>query len=108
MMNKDEHYGVAPPPTEAESGCPKWICTGCAKITSSQPFGRCHDCSSIFRKATRNDELCDRCEEDDGKRLLDRSGDYDRLCEECIQELDLRASRSFETLKEHSPGGGGR
>lgn len=69
---------------------PGWICTGCAKITSSHPFGRCHDCGSIFREATREDALCDRCSDRNGKRLLDRRNDHDRLCEPCIQELDLR------------------
>lgn len=81
----------------ARSGHPGWICTGCAKIVSSQPFGRCHDCGSIFREATREDALCDRCGDRDGKRLLDRSGDYDRLCEPCIQALDLRTRRSWDT-----------
>lgn len=85
----------------SRAGHPGWICTGCAKITTSQPFGRCHDCGSIFREATPDDALCDRCGDLDGKRLLDRRGDYDRLCEPCIQELDRRTRRSWGTTADH-------
>jgi len=85
-------------------GHPGWICTGCAKIVSSRPFGRCYDCQSIFREATPQDRLCDRCEDTEGKRLLDRSGDYERLCEGCIQELDLRTRRSWDTATDQQEG----
>jgi len=57
-----------------------WICTGCKKVISSEPFGACHDCGHPFRAATADDLDCDRCDADDGRRLMDRTGEYDRLC----------------------------
>jgi hypothetical protein len=64
-----------------------WICTGCKKIVSSQPFGPCHDCGGHYRPATDEDPACDRCEDEDGRRLLDRTGEFDRLCPSCIDEV---------------------
>lgn len=69
---------------------PRWICTGCKKITSSQPMASCHDCGAHFREATAADAACDRCGDPYGLRLLDRTGEFDRLCEGCIRELALR------------------
>jgi len=64
-----------------------WICTGCKKIISSQPFGPCHDCGGHYRPATADDAACDRCDDPDGRRLLDRTGEHDRLCSDCIDEV---------------------
>lgn len=99
--------GQSTPATE-RPGHPGWICTKCAKLVSSRPFGRCHDCGGIFREATREDALCDRCGDSEGNRLLDRSGDYDRLCESCTQCLDLRTRRSWDTETDRAEGGDGR
>ena len=85
-------------------GHPSWICAKCAKLVSSRPFGRCHDCGGIFREATREDALCDRCGDSEGNRLLDRSGDYDRLCESCIQYLGLRTRRLWDTPRTSDDG----
>ncbi len=57
-----------------------WICTGCKKVITSRPFGPCHDCGHHFRTAKTEDLQCDRCGDDDGQRLMDRTGEYDRLC----------------------------
>jgi hypothetical protein len=64
-----------------------WICTGCKKVISSQPFGPCHDCGGHYRPAIDDDLACDRCGCDDGRRLVDRSGEYDRLCPDCTDEV---------------------
>lgn len=72
--------------TEYERGY-GWICTGCKKVVSSQPFSPCHDCGGHYRPATKDDLACDRCGDDDGRRLLDRTGEYDRLCRGCIAEV---------------------
>lgn len=68
---------------------PKFICMNCAKVISSQPFGRCQDCGGEFREATDEDLQCGRCNGRRGYRLARRE-QYDRLCENCITELNLR------------------
>jgi Zn finger protein HypA/HybF involved in hydrogenase expression len=64
-----------------------WICTGCKKLITTQPFGQCADCGAEYRRATYDDLACDRCGANNGRRLLDRTGEFDRLCRICIDEV---------------------
>ena len=67
-----------------------WLCTTCKKaVTTDQPLTHCEDCGGHFRPATDDDLACDRCRADDANRLLDRTGEYDRLCRICIHEVLL-------------------
>jgi len=59
-----------------------WICTGCKKVISSQPFGPCHDCGGHYRPAIDDDLACDRCEDEDASRVF--NSDHNRLCDDCI------------------------
>lgn len=72
-----------------EDGWHGWICTTCKKVISSRPFGQCEDCGGSFRAATEEDLECDRCGAGEGRRLLDRTGEFDRLCKVCLDEVLL-------------------
>jgi DNA-directed RNA polymerase subunit RPC12/RpoP len=64
-----------------------YICTTCKKVVPSRPPHRCMDCGGGFRPAGPDDLACDRCGEREGRRLFDRTGEYDRLCPSCIDEV---------------------
>lgn len=68
----------------------RWICLSCRKIVTAKPIGRCEDCGGHMRAATDEDAACDRCGDEDGRRLLDRTWGVDRLCDGCIDDLGLR------------------
>lgn len=77
--------------SEQSGDRPRHICTGCKKVIDCrQPPTACHDCGGYYRPATAEDVACDRCDDPDGHRLLDRTGKFDRLCDGCIEDLGLR------------------
>jgi hypothetical protein len=74
---------------EPDSGL-GYICDRCEKhvTASAMPSHPCHDCGGPFRQAAPSDIMCDRCADARGKRLVDRTGEYSRLCEDCIDEVN--------------------
>jgi len=68
---------------EDETASQKWMCGGCGNVVSQESPGPCLDCGERFHPASADEIACDRCGDPDGKSVL---GNYDRLCEDCIEE----------------------
>jgi predicted ATP-dependent serine protease len=69
----------------------KWMCTGCGKVISSQPFGRCTDCGGNWKTPTEEDLACDECGDPDAHGIF---GSTERLCTRHLAERQYMEDQS--------------
>jgi len=81
-----DHKPVLPNGGQSQGPEPKmahaWVCDGCGKHITSQPFGDCTDCGGPFLPATDDRLACDRCGDPDASSVF--NSEHNRLCEDCI------------------------
>lgn len=72
----------------------RFMCGGCGKVISSQPFGPCTDCGGHWKTPTQDDLACNVCGDPDSHGIF---GSTERLCTRHLAERQYREQKGAKT-----------